>query len=197
MIADLHFKKWSQGDRDCKIWWSRSCDHVIFNLNKTENKFIPKLLVCNVFHVFRIKIDNVNACFIRKSRIISYITTFFTLLPMFLWVYKYKDRSKDREIVELRSRSDRRWLFKLGSESRSRSQFLMKIEIGIAISILAIGVCLGDPISDHFFPCGYDQNLRIQYESIQFIQKFAIFMFGSYPQGYCQQATKIRAIFQF
>ena len=54
-----------------------------------------------------------------------------------------------------------------------------------------------DPISAHFFPCGYDQNLSMEYESIQFIYKFAIFRFGSYPQGYWHQVIKIRAIFQF
>ena len=26
-----------------------------------------------------------------------------------------------------------------------------------------------DPISAHFFPCGYDQNLTMYYESVQFI----------------------------
>ena len=29
VIADLQFKKWSQGDRDRKIWRSRSCDRAI------------------------------------------------------------------------------------------------------------------------------------------------------------------------
>ena len=54
-----------------------------------------------------------------------------------------------------------------------------------------------DQISAHFFPCGYDQNLNMEYESIQLTQKCAIFRFGSYSQGQWQQATKIRAIFQF
>ena len=36
-----------------------------------------------------------------------------------------------------------------------------------------------DSISAHFFPCGYVQNV-----SIQFIKKIANFRFGSYPQGY-------------
>ena len=26
-----------------------------------------------------------------------------------------------------------------------------------------------DPISAHYFPCGYDQNITMEYESIQFI----------------------------
>ena len=45
---------------------------------------------------------------------------------------------KRSPIAELGSRLDRRCLFKL--RSGSRSQFLSKIGIGIAISILAIGV---------------------------------------------------------
>ena len=60
-----------------------------------------------------------------------------------------KDCPKDRAIVELRSRLDRRWFLKLGSGLRLQSQFLMKIGIGIAIAIaiLAIGAL---PISGFF-----------------------------------------------
>ena len=54
-----------------------------------------------------------------------------------------------------------------------------------------------DPISAHVFPWRYCRNLTMEYESIQLIKKFAIFSFWQFPQGYWQQATKIRAIFQF
>ena len=80
VIADLHFKKWSQGDCNLEIWWSRSCNRAIFFLNKSEKKSIQEHWVCNVFHVFRIEKGYGNSCFIRKSRIITYITTFFQII---------------------------------------------------------------------------------------------------------------------
>ena len=65
--------------------WLRSRNLMIAILQSRDyffkqewKKLIPKHWVCNVFHVFRIKKGNGNACFIRKSRIISYITPFFS-----------------------------------------------------------------------------------------------------------------------
>ena len=73
--------------------------------------------------------------------------TFFAILPFLCPVVsefqKVKDRSKDRAILMLRSRSDRRSFFKWRLGSGSRSQFLIEIGIVIAISILGI----------RFMPC--------------------------------------------
>ena len=105
-----------------------------------KSKFIPKIF----FVKFCRQIFRLHSC-IEKIKIAQKIA---------------RSRSYDREatIAKLRSRSDRGSFLKLRSGWRSRSQFLMTIGIGIAISILAIGVMpwsfdiFGSKISRLFLP---------------------------------------------